>query len=392
MAVMVGMGRKDAFVGNEALIKSGIMRLSYPVQRGMIVNWDDAEKMWHHAFYDQCRMAPEEHPVLIVESLICPKADREKVLQIMFETFNVPCVFLAKAEMMALYASRSLTGVVISLGAGVSFVTPFYEGFPLSHARARLQCAGADLDAQLQILMKPLFDAKTRREMDILRKAKEGLCYIADDFEAEMAKPELEISADFEVPTDAWGKLYDRVIIGRQRFLVPEILFQPSIVLEDVQAKLAFNSQLTSTNVGMHEVVLTSIMSCGGELQKGLFDNIVLCGGSSQIKGLEQRLLKELSHLTCALSHSADMLPSAIRRIVFGYVFQTEHDLVCDPQDVSINISVIPDAVMRGAVTFALSLTGTGETIPPRGSHWAWVSKEEYDETGPALAHYRCFC
>ena len=117
-------------VGEEACEARETHRLRYPVEHGLPTHWDDLEHVWRHLFFDRLRVQPDQRPVLLSEPPLNPKANRERMVQIMFDTFHVPATYLAIGAVLALYQTGRTTGMVVESGEGVTHVVPIYEGAP----------------------------------------------------------------------------------------------------------------------------------------------------------------------------------------------------------------------------------------------------------------------
>merc|ERR1712178_287189 len=187
---------KDYYIGEEAQQKRGILILKYPLEHGIVQNWDDMEKVWRHTFDNELRMvvgdeneADEDcQGVLLTEAPMNPKDNRERMTQIMFETFSARRFYVAIQAVLSLYASGRTTGVVVDCGDGVSHTVPIYEGYAMPHSIQRMDLAGGDLTNYLvKILQENHINLSTSAEIESARRTKEQLCRVAMDFEGEMS-------------------------------------------------------------------------------------------------------------------------------------------------------------------------------------------------------------
>lgn len=333
--IMVGTGQKDEYVGDAAMARRGVLIIKYPLEHGIVTNWDDMEKIWHHCFFSELRVDPQERPVLLTEAPLNPKANRERMTQIMFEQFSIPAFYVNIQAVLSLYASGRTSGIVIDSGDGVTHTVPIYEGYSLPHAVNRIDLAGRDLTAWMaKLLMQRGYSFTTSAELEIVRDIKQSLCYVAEDFTKEMDNSDNNsaLEKEYELPD---GQV---ISVAAERFQCPEALFKPDMLGNEMD--------------GMHQTAYSSIMKTDIDIRKDLYNNIVMSGGSTMFKGIANRVQKEIENLA----------PS------------------------SMKIKVVAPPERHFSVWIGGSILASLSTFQQM-----WVSKAEYEEAGPSIVHRKCF-
>ncbi|KAJ6512651.1 actin 2 [Mycena sanguinolenta] len=328
-----GFPMKDCYVGEEVLAARAIVRMKHPIIYGLFQKWSDMEAVWRHTFYHELHVSPEEHPVLLAEVPFNPKASREQMATIMFETFNIPAFYVQVGAVLALFASGRNTGIILDSGEGESRFVPVYEGFSLRHGIRHVDIGGRDVSERVMKDIK-LMDRSngitTTAERELVRDIKETLCYVVLDFEQDSKATGTEHS--YELPD---GQV---IRVGNERFSAPEALFKPWLA--------------NSNSPGIHEITFKSITSCDADLQPRFFNNVFLSGGNTLFPGLPDRLRQELSRLA--------------------------------PPGVTVQIHAPRQrrysTWMGGSILACLS---TFKNL--------WCSRKEYDEYGAGIVHRKCF-
>jgi centractin len=267
-------GAEDCFIGAKAEEHRGALKLSYPIENGIVNNWSDMEKIWQYVYHkDNLNVASEEHAVLLTEAPLNPISNREKAAEIFFEGLNAPALFCSLQAVLSLYASGRTTGCVLDSGDGVTHVIPVYEGFALPHAIQRMDIAGRHVTNHLQLLLRRSgHKFQTSSEMEVVRQIKETCCVVAFN----PTEQESQVQAKYPYT------LHDGTVldVGSEAFRAPEILFKPYLV--------------GSEELGVHDLLVKSVMKSDIDMRRILFSQMVLAGGSTMFPGYGDRLLNEI--------------------------------------------------------------------------------------------------
>ncbi|XP_019510277.1 PREDICTED: actin-like isoform X1 [Hipposideros armiger] len=282
---LVGLEEEDWFIGEEAQEGRAKLSLQSPISRATVTNWDSMEKIWHHSFYQLLHVAPEQHPLMLTEPPLNSISNKEKVSQILFETFNVPALYLANQGVLSLYASGLTTGTTIESGEGMTYFVPITDGCPLHQSTMKMDMAGQDITLYLlQLLSKRGHSFTGTGDREYIRDMKEKCCYVALDFDKEKIEAHSPSSTQkYQLPD---GREID---IGPESFFCPEVLFQTDLIGRH--------------SLGIHMTAFRSISSCSPALWKSLFGHVVFSGGTGSCLGLRFRMQRELSTLVSPTIH-----------------------------------------------------------------------------------------
>ena len=271
---------KDIMVGDEAATLRSMLQISYPLDNGIIRNWEDMEHVWNYTFNEKLKVQPKDCKIMLTEAPMNPVANRKKMIQIMFEKYGFKSAYISIQAVLTLYAQGLLSGVVVDSGDGVTHIVPVSEGFALPHLTRRLDVAGRDVTRYLiKLLLLRGYAFNRTADFETVRQIKEKLCYVGYNLELEkrLAQETTVLVEPYTLPDGRDIK------VGGERFEAAEVLFQPHLI--DVDGG------------GMAEQLFDCINKADIDLRPEFYNHIVLSGGSTMYPGLPSRLEKEIRDL-----------------------------------------------------------------------------------------------
>eukprot|EP00057_Strongylocentrotus_purpuratus_P015204 XP_011669678.1 PREDICTED: actin isoform X4 [Strongylocentrotus purpuratus] len=273
-------GKRETFIGEAIYKHREVLGINYPIEHGIVKDWEDMEKIWHYLFDVDLMVDTTEHPVLMTEPPGNPMYNRQKMAQIMFETFQIPAFYVANPALLSLYSSGRVSGFVIETGAGVTQTLAIYEGYCLEAATHRTGLAGREMTHYLmRLLNKKGYSFSTTAEREIVREIKERCCYLAEDFEREMACTQIRTER-YQLPDG------QEIVLGQELFQCMEAMFKPAL-LRDEDTKLNYGS-------GIADIAYCGLQRCNVDTRRTLYENVVVTGGNSMHRGFGGRLKQEL--------------------------------------------------------------------------------------------------
>ena len=253
----------DIFVGEEALNKGGTLQLSRPISKGEIKDYSTMELIWKHIFYNELLTETKTHSVIVTEAPFAPSDNKKQMAEVLFDKLGVESLYIINTSSLALYANGKTTGTVVDIGYQTTSFVPIYEGFVLNHAVTKVDTGGKDLTDYFCHIIGLRDDNDkfvNEGQKSMINELKEKICEVAET-----------------LPDGS------KVKITHEKYQCPELLFQPQFFQKD--------------HFGLHEQTFKSIKKCDEDIEKDLFQNVILCGGSSLFMKIRKKFEKELQSL-----------------------------------------------------------------------------------------------
>lgn len=357
-----GVEDLDFYIGDEAL-EQPTYAAKWPIRHGIVEDWDLMERFMEQVIFKYLRAEPEDHYFLLTEPPLNTPENREYTAEIMFESFNVPGLYIAVQAVLALAASwtskqmseRTLTGTVIDSGDGVTHVIPVAEGYVIGSCIKHIPIAGRDITYFIQQLLREREpNIPPEQSMETAKAIKEKFSYVCPDIVKEFTKYDTEPSK--------WIKKYEgvnsiskqqfSVDVGYERFLGPEIFFHPEFANPDF-------------TVPISETVDDVIQNCPIDVRRGLYKNIVLSGGSTMFRDFGRRLQRDVKR-------SVDNRLKVSEELSGGKLKPTP-----------IDVNVVSHSMQRYAVWFGGSMLASTPEF-----YQVCHTKADYDEHGPSICRH----
>ncbi|XP_028641359.1 actin-like protein 9 [Grammomys surdaster] len=327
-----GQSELETFIG-EAARSRPELRLVKPIRNGIVVDWEAAELIWRHILEHDLQVDTQEHPLLFSDPPFSPATNREKLVEVAFESLHSPALYVASQSVLSVYAHGRVNGLVVDTGHGVSYTVPVVQGYNLPHAIQRLDLAGNHLTAFLAEMLLGSGFSLQQEDLNLVENIKHHYCYLAPDFQREQARPDQECKKTLKLPD---GRT---VTLGKELFQCPELLFHPPEIPG-------------LSPMGLPAMAEESLLRVPQELRPHVAQNVILCGGSSLFNGLEGRFRAELLHSLSPEDHIVVMAQP------------------------NRNLSV---------------WTGGSILASLHAFQSCWVLREQYEERGPQVVYRKCY-
>ncbi|MFW9772655.1 MAG: actin, cytoplasmic 2 [Candidatus Heimdallarchaeota archaeon] len=267
-----GSAKKDEFYVGDEIQSLGLFKILYPIEKGRIQDWITFEKIIDYIFYN-LRVDPSLVNILFAVHPLFPKQDLARLFRLFLEHYQCMAFYPVLDSMLTLYSGGFQTGLVVEIGDSLTRIVPIYEGYKIDHAIRILELGGKVLTRYMEKILGEIgFSADSSIRRELVRALKEKACFVSLDFKEDLKRAE-QYEKPYSLPDGSTIKL------GEERFKVPELLFNPTMELEEDP---------------LPQAIIDVIEECDVDIRPDLLNNIFLSGGSSMFPNLKSRIHQEL--------------------------------------------------------------------------------------------------